>query len=129
MTPKAAPSVGFVVGLDHVQVAIPVGGEGEARSFYCGQLGLPEVEKPDNLKKKGGLWVQCGRHQLHLGVQAPFTPATKAHPAFVVQGLPDLRSRWEAAGVSTRDEDELPGADRFYVSDPFGNRLEFLEWR
>jgi len=118
-----------LVGLDHVQVAIPLGSEVAAREFYCGRLGLPEVEKPENLRKKGGFWVRCGRHQLHLGVLDPFVPATKAHPAFEVRGLGVLRTAWASRGVVPMDEDPLPGYHRFYVYDPFGNRLEFLEAR
>jgi len=117
-----------ILGLDHVQVAIPRGSEAVAREFYCGRLGLPEIEKPENLKKKGGLWVKCGRHELHLGILEPFVPATKAHPGFEVRGIRALRSAWEAKAVKLVDEDVLPGAERFYVYDPFGNRLEFLEW-
>lgn len=116
-----------IVGIDHVQIAIPRGFEDEARRFYCGKLAMTELEKPANLKKKGGLWLAAGRHQLHLGVLDPFSPATKAHPAFEVSGIEHFRKRLELAGVETRDEDELAGAIRFYVSDPFGNRIEFLE--
>ncbi len=118
-----------ILGVDHVQVAIPRGSESVAREFYVGKLGMPEIPKPDNLRKKGGLWVQAGNHQLHLGVQDPFAPATKAHPAFEVEGLTVYLEHLKANGVEPVDEDVLEGADRFYLYDPFGNRLEFLERR
>lgn len=117
-----------ILGLDHVQIAIPKGTEDAAREFYVAKLGMNEIDKPESLKKKGGLWLVAGAHQLHLGVLDPFTPATKAHPAFQVRHLAQYRAVLEGKGIATRDEDPLVGAERFYVSDPFGNRIEFLEW-
>jgi catechol 2,3-dioxygenase-like lactoylglutathione lyase family enzyme len=109
----------MITGLDHVQVAAPPGCEAEARGFYGRLLGLPEIEKPERLKPRGGVWFECGAQQLHVGVAADFTPATKAHPAFVTTELDALAERLTAAGVPVRWDDE-----RFFTEDPWGNRLE-----
>jgi catechol 2,3-dioxygenase-like lactoylglutathione lyase family enzyme len=111
--------------LDHVQLACPPSGEDEARAFYGGLLGLREIEKPEPLRARGGVWFECGAHQLHLGVEDDFRPALKAHPALRVSGVQELRALAERLGDVRWDED-LPGYERFYVSDPFGNRIEVL---
>jgi catechol 2,3-dioxygenase-like lactoylglutathione lyase family enzyme len=116
-------------GFDHVQLAAPAGCEEEARRFYGDILGMEEIEKPDELKKRGGVWFRCGAHQIHIGVDPHFSPAQKAHPAIHVHDLSALRARLAEYRVPVKEDDLLPGADRFYVDDPFGNRLEFLEWR
>ena len=110
--------------LDHVQVAIPTGGEGEGRRFYGGLLGLGEVEKPAHMRSRGGAWFHGAGVIVHLGVEEDFRPARKAHPAFVVADLDACRRELEAAGVETRSADG-PG-ERFHCFDPFGNRLEFI---
>jgi catechol 2,3-dioxygenase-like lactoylglutathione lyase family enzyme len=118
-----------VVGLDHVQVAAPRMPEAEeqARAFYGGLLGLLEIEKPESLESKGGVWFSLGDGELHVGLEEQFTPARKAHPALLVQGLPRLRSALEAAGVQVSEAEPIPGYDRFHVYDPFGNRVELIE--
>ena len=116
------------LGLDHVQVAIPAGGEAIARAFYGELLGLAELEKPEMLAGRGGCWFTLGDRQLHLGIDPDFRPATKAHVAMVSGGLAGLRTRLEAAGVSTRGDAAIDGRERFFADDPFGNRLEFLEY-
>jgi catechol 2,3-dioxygenase-like lactoylglutathione lyase family enzyme len=105
--------------IDHVQVAAPPGCEEVARAFYGGVLGLREVEKPEALRERGGVWFE----QLHVGVDTDFRPARKAHPALVVEDLDALAAR---IGEVEWD-DAVPGVRRFYASDPFGNRLEFLQ--
>ena len=105
--------------IDHVQVAAPPGCEEEARAFYGGVLGMREVPKPSSLAARGGVWFE----QLHVGVEEGFTPARKAHPAFVVDDLDALAAR---IGDGVQWDDAVPGVRRFYAHDPFGNRLEFL---
>lgn len=117
----------MIVGLDHVQVAAPAGRETDARRFYEGLLGLPEVEKPEPLRARGGAWFQVGGQQLHVGVETPFAPALKAHPAFAVDDLDGLAATLAGAGLAPAWDDAVPGVRRFYVDDPFGNRLELLE--
>lgn len=118
----------MIEALDHVQVAMPAGGEDEARSFYSGLLGLKELEKPASLEARGGAWfVLPDGRQLHLGVEEPFGASRKAHPAFVVYSLDGLAVGMEAAGFVVRWDEELAPRRRFYGEDPFGNRLEFLE--
>jgi catechol 2,3-dioxygenase-like lactoylglutathione lyase family enzyme len=112
-----------------VQLAAPPGAEEAARAFFGGLLGLAEVEKPPALRGRGGVWFALGEQQLHIGIEDDFSPARKAHPAFLVSGLDALAERLAAAGFEPRWDDELPDVRRFYVDDPFGNRLELLEPR
>ncbi|CAN5645205.1 VOC family protein [soil metagenome] len=116
-------------GLDHVQLAMPAGGEPEAIAFYQGLLGISAVPKPPHLALRGGCWFEDGDVKVHLGVDADFRPARKAHPALRVEGLPALLDRLRAAGVTVVDDEPLEGHDRAYVDDPFGNRIELLEPR
>ncbi len=115
-----------VIGLDHVQIAIPEDGEDAARGFFCGLLGFAEVPKPANLSPSG-CWLTSGAVALHIGVDPDFRPATKAHPAFLVDDLAALRERLEAAGCETRDDKPVEGYERFFTSDPFGNRIELMQ--
>ena len=113
--------------IHHILVAMPQGREDDARRFYGELLGFPEIPKPENLLKRGGVWFQTGNLQLHLGVDKSFVPATKAHVAYQVEDLEILRERLVAAGIGITDDEPLPGYDRCYVDDPFGNRIELLE--
>ncbi|MET3293198.1 UNVERIFIED_CONTAM: catechol 2,3-dioxygenase-like lactoylglutathione lyase family enzyme [Brevibacillus sp. OAP136] len=117
-------------GIDHIQLAAPEGCEAEARRFFNDLLGWPEIPKPEILRKRGGVWFQCGTHQVHIGVQKDFVPATKAHPAFHVEKIDQLRAYLLEKGLPVIDDDARKdeGVSRFYLNDPFGNRLEFLEW-
>ena len=118
----------FIIhGLDHVQLAMPAGQEALALTFYSGLLGLAEVPKPANLAKRGGVWFESGTLRLHLGVEADFRPAKKAHPAFLVRQLNALTRHLQAAGVAVVTDEPLEGYHRIYVSDPFGNRIELME--
>jgi GNAT superfamily N-acetyltransferase len=114
----------MIARLDHVQVAAPAGGEEAARAFYGALLDLPELRKPERLRARGGVWFAVGDQQLHVGIEDPFAPARKAHPALAVPRASDLRAvgkRLEAAGHAVSWD-----GSRFYVEDPFGNRLELL---
>jgi catechol 2,3-dioxygenase-like lactoylglutathione lyase family enzyme len=115
-----------IVGLDHIQIAIPAGGEDRARGFYRDMLGFHEVPKPANLSPSG-CWFERGSVSLHIGVDPDFTPARKAHPALLVDDLDGLRERLEQAGCETRDDKPVAGYDRFFAFDPFGNRIEFMQ--
>ena len=108
--------------LDHVQVAAPPGCEVAARAFYGELLGLVEVEKPEPLRGRGGVWFE----QLHVGVEQDFAPARKAHPALRVEDLDDVAGRLQAAGAPVQWDEALPGVRRFYTADPWGNRVELL---
>jgi catechol 2,3-dioxygenase-like lactoylglutathione lyase family enzyme len=112
-----------------VQLAIPAGGEDACRRFFGELLGMAELPKPPALAARGGCWFRGGGVELHLGVEDGFAPARKAHPGIQVHGLAVLRARLIEAGVPLVDDDELPGYERIYAYDPFGNRLEFLEPR
>jgi Lactoylglutathione lyase and related lyases len=119
----------FVIkSIYHVQLAAPKDSEEKARSFYRDVLNFKEIEKPEELKGRGGVWFEFPGYQIHIGIEEPFSPAKKAHPAFEVQGIEELKIHLKAKGISCTIDDKLPGANRFYVLDPFGNRLEFLEW-
>lgn len=117
----------LVLRINHIQIAAPEGCETAAREFYGGLLRLTEIEKPSPLRERGGCWFQCGSQQLHIGVERPFQPAKKAHPAFAVSNLDALRDLLHSHSIETIDDTTLPGSRRFYASDPWGNRLEFLE--
>jgi catechol 2,3-dioxygenase-like lactoylglutathione lyase family enzyme len=101
--------------------------EQAAREFYEGILGIPEVQKPLHLAKRGGAWFEDGTLKIHLGVEADFRPARKAHPALIVSDLAELVARFRATGIPVIDDDPLEGYFRVYVSDPFGNRIELME--
>lgn len=114
--------------IDHVQLAAPKGSEDSAREFFGEILGFEEIEKPPVLKKRGGAWFKYGSCQIHIGIEEPFIPAQKAHPAFEMENIEGLKQHLSAAGVEYIEDDNLPGANRIYVQDPFGNRIELLEW-
>ena len=113
--------------LEHVQLAMPPGGEVLARAFYSGVLEIPEVPKPSNLAKRGGCWFERGDLKIHLGVESEFRPARKAHPALLVVDLQVLVGRLKSAGHDVRENEPLDGYHRVYVVDPFGNRIELME--
>jgi catechol 2,3-dioxygenase-like lactoylglutathione lyase family enzyme len=114
-------------GLHHVQLAAPAGAEDRLRAFYGGLLGMTELTKPPELAARGGAWFRSGSAELHLGVEAEFRPARKAHPGLLVDDLDALAARLTAAGHAVRWDDLFPGHRRCYVDDPCGNRLELLE--
>ncbi len=115
--------------IEHVQLAIPEGGEPRARAFYAGALGLAEVPKPPELAKRGGAWFEQGGVKVHLGVEKDFRAARKAHVALLVDNVGALAERCRSLGCETDDSDPLEGFVRVYVYDPFGNRLELMERR
>ncbi len=115
------------LAIDHVQVAMPVGGEAQARAYFGVLLGLDEISKPADMAARGGCWFAVGPHQIHLGAEADFRPAKKAHIALQTSDLNDLRARIEAGGYATSDDVPVGGRSRFFSTDPFGNRIEFLE--
>ncbi len=116
-----------ITGIDHVQLAMPQGREETARQFYGALLGLTEVPKPAALAARGGCWFEGPGTALHLGVETPFSPALKAHPALRVDDLEALRTLLAAAGAPITPDDALPDVRRFYAADPFGNRIEFIQ--
>jgi hypothetical protein len=116
-----------VTVLHHVQVSCPPEGEAVVRRFYGDLLGLTEVDKPAVLAARGGAWFRGEGYELHVGVEEEFTPARKAHPAFLVEGADALARRLEAAGVEVTWDDDFPGYRRFHTRDLHGNRVEILE--
>lgn len=115
-----------IIGLDHIQIAIPAQGEEKAREFYGALLGMHEVPKPANLSPSG-CWFERGSVSLHIGVDPEFTPARKAHPALLIDDLARLRERIETAGYEAHDDKPVEGYDRFFTFDPFGNRIELMQ--
>ena len=112
--------------IDHVQLAMPSGGEETARRFFVDLLGMIDVTKPPELAKRGGCWFASGDVQIHLGVEEDFRAAKKAHPAFRCGDYVGLTSRLRAAGVTAQDDHSIPGLRRCHVFDPFGNRIELI---
>ena len=120
-----------MLGIDHVLLSIPRGGEDQARAFYGGILGLREVPKPPPLDTHGGCWFVSPANEamsIHLGVEEPFAPARKAHVALLIGDLDALREAMRAGGIETIEDAEI-GVRRFYAFDPFGNRLELIDAR
>src|SRR3954447_5917068 len=116
-----------ILGIDHVQVAAPVGCEQAARAFYGGILGLDELPKPELLAAGGGCWFRAGAQELHVGVEDPFAPSRKARPGCLVWDLTALSAELGAAGFEVVADERIPGVERSYVDDPFGNRLELRQ--
>jgi catechol 2,3-dioxygenase-like lactoylglutathione lyase family enzyme len=112
--------------IDHVQLAMPAGQEAIARKFYGGLLGMTEIPKPEKLAKRGGCWFSSGNVQFHLGVEADFQPARKAHPALKCRDYAALTARLSAAGVDVKYDTSIVGVRRCHISDPFGNRIELI---
>ncbi len=115
-----------VLGLDHIQIAIPVGGEPAAIEFYGELLGLAQLPKPAPLAARGGCWFQAGPMQLHLGADSAFLAAKKAHPALIVSGLDALVEALQAAGYDIRPGATVDGVTQTFTDDPFGNRIELV---
>ena len=116
-----------ITGIDHVQLAMPAGQEEIAREFYARTLGIPEVPKPPELAKRGGAWFEDGAVKLHLGVEADFRPARKAHPALIVHDLAALVAKLRSKGHEIVPADGVPGYTRVHIADPFGNRIELMQ--
>ena len=117
----------MIVGLDHVQLAMPRGGEERARGFYAGVLEMRELPKPAHLAVNGGCWFESGGAHLHLGVEDGFSPAKKAHPSLLVNDLAALAARLEAEGFDYKPGNPLTGYVRGDTHDPFGNRIELMQ--
>lgn len=117
----------MILELHHIQLAMPEGREQDAHAFYSGVLGLREVDKPEELRARGGVWFEGASIKLHLGVETPFSLARTAHPAFRVADLNRAMALLQANGLAFRPDVDLPGIRRIYVDDPFGNRIELVE--
>jgi catechol 2,3-dioxygenase-like lactoylglutathione lyase family enzyme len=118
----------MIVGIHHAQITVPIGAEATARGFYCGVLGLIEVEKPANLADRGGFWVAAGDHNVHIGVEDGVDRTrSKAHIAYEVSDLASWRTRLAAHGIKILDGVPIPGYVRFEFRDPFGNRVEMIQ--
>src|SRR4051812_15502357 len=117
-----------LLGVNHAQISIPKGSEGEARRFYCDFLGLVEIQKPDSLQGRGGFWATVGGFQVHFGAEVGFDPrATRSHIAYEVADLGAWRVRLMDRGIEAKEGIPIPGYDRFEFRDPFGNRVEFMQ--
>lgn len=109
-----------------MQLAAPPGCEEAARRFFGDVLGLEELEKPEQLRGRGGVWFAVGAQQLHIGVETEHAPARKAHPALAVRDIAELAARLAAAGAPVEWDPSLPGVRRLYTADPWGNRIELV---
>ena len=122
----AEHSVPDFLAIDHVQLAMPPGREAVAREFFVNVLGMQEIPKPPALAKRGGCWFGSGGVQIHVGVEAEFRPAKKAHPALLVRNYDDLLRKLATAGCEYNESDEITGIRRCHIHDPFGNRIELV---
>ncbi|MGE7184244.1 VOC family protein [Peribacillus sp. NPDC006672] len=121
--------MGFIFkAIDHFQLASPKNTEDQSRKFFTEILMFREVDKPAALRSSGGVWFESGSIKIHVGTEDQFIPARKAHPALEVENLRDFKQHLITNRVSFTEDKRLPGANRIYISDPFGNRIEILEW-
>jgi hypothetical protein len=123
--PQSSDAAEFIA-IDHVQLAMPAGQEVVARSFFVGHLGMVEIPKPPELAKRGGCWFESGNVQIHLGVEADFRPAKKAHPALLLRNYTSLIAKLARAGVACEEVNDVPAVRRCHIHDPFGNRIELV---
>ncbi len=118
----------MILGIHHAQITIPTGAEEQARKFYCGVLGLNEISKPDALAGRGGLWLEVGNRQIHIGTEDDIERSrSKAHIAYLVDDLDVCRDILAKNGVTVVDGIQIPDSVRFEFRDPFGNRIEFIQ--
>ena len=113
-----------VIGIDHVQIAVPSVLERECLAFYREVLGLPEIPKPTELRSRGGAWFQIGAQQLHIGLDPGPSPESKRHVCLLVTDLSAARAEIVARGIAIEEESKAEGLARFFICDPAGNRLE-----
>jgi catechol 2,3-dioxygenase-like lactoylglutathione lyase family enzyme len=118
---------GYVTAIDHIQLAMPPGGEDKAREFYRDILAMVEMPKPEELAKRGGCWFRSGKVQIHLGVEEAFHPAKKAHPALRCREFHILTAKLRRTGHEVVEDVASPGVTRCFVHDPFGNRIELIQ--
>lgn len=118
-----------IVGIDHVQLSMPAGGEDEARRFYGSVLGLREITKPPELAGRGGCWFAGTWAAVHLGVEPDFRPLVKAHPALLVHDLARAREALAVVGIAVEEDESGLTVRRCCVRDPFGNRIELVDVR
>ncbi len=111
-------------GIDHVQIAVPRALEPECLAFYREVLGLPEIEKPEELKPRGGAWFQLPNLQVHVGVDPESSPKSKRHVCFLVPDLVRAKASIVAKGIAIEEESVAEGLARFFIRDPAGNRIE-----
>lgn len=124
---EAAEESSLIVGLDHIQLALPAGTEDKMQAFYCDILGMIAQPKPAPLQGRGGFWASTGTVDVHFGVDPDFHPATKAHPAFIVRDSEGVFTALTAHGHTPAWDTALPKVKRFFVMDPVGNRIEIIE--
>jgi catechol 2,3-dioxygenase-like lactoylglutathione lyase family enzyme len=118
----------MILGLHHAQITIPKGTEEDGKKFYCGFLGLPEIEKPESLKGRGGFWIEVGDRNVHIGTEDGFDRLkTKAHLAYQVENISYWKNMFEENSIDIIEGVPIPGFERFEFRDPFGNRVEMIQ--
>jgi catechol 2,3-dioxygenase-like lactoylglutathione lyase family enzyme len=114
-----------IIGIDHIQIAVPKALEQECLSFYRTVLALPEVEKPEKLKSRGGAWFQISpKTQMHIGIDPEASPKSKRHICFLVSDLAAARTSVQTHAIPIEEEGVAEGLSRFFIRDPAGNRIE-----
>ena len=113
-----------IIGIDHIQIAAPKALEGECLKFYREVLALPEIEKPDELKARGGAWFQAGPLQMHVGIDPDASPSSRRHICFLVSDLAAAKAAIQSRGVTIDSEGVAEGLKRFFIRDPADNRIE-----
>jgi catechol 2,3-dioxygenase-like lactoylglutathione lyase family enzyme len=115
------------IAFDHVQLTMPAGSEAQAVAFFVGVLGMEHIPQPEWLRANGGAWFRAGTVELHLGIESDFRPVRKGHPGIVVDDLDVVAKRCEDAGYEVAWDTRYPQFRRFYIRDPFGNRMEIMQ--
>jgi catechol 2,3-dioxygenase-like lactoylglutathione lyase family enzyme len=113
-----------ITGIDHVQIAVPRALEAQCLRFYRDIFAFPELEKPAELKARGGAWFQVGALQMHIGVDSDASPKSKRHICFLTGDLAAAKAAMQLHGVAIEEESVAEGLSRFFVRDPAGNRIE-----
>jgi len=116
-----------VIGIDHVQIAVPRAQEAQCLAFYRAFLGLAEITKPAELRARGGAWFQLSNLQLHIGLDAEASPPSRRHICFLVEDTAQARAQAKSHGVTVEEESEVDGLHRFFIRDPAGNRIEIAQ--
>jgi len=117
--------------LNHVTIAVPAGEHDRVRAFYGGVLGLKELERPAQLRAVYDIiWFECAGIQIHIDLTPNcFVPQGNRHFAMEVRAIAEVRRHLEANGVTILEAVPIPGKVWFYALDPFGNMIEFLEFK
>jgi catechol 2,3-dioxygenase-like lactoylglutathione lyase family enzyme len=111
--------------IDHCSVIVT--NVERSRHFYRDVLGLQEINKPRTFDFVV-LWFDLGNQHLHLLLKDQPDTISPRHVALRVADAAAAREYFQARGIATQETTPIPGADRFFIADPDGNRIEIIQW-